>query len=578
MAECREAVLSDDYKGFGIANRGTEENIRKILGDAACLRRVSDDLAYIYYYYPKELQGGREYPFGLMQKVYGLLSEQELAASGVLFLRDGPYTNLYGSGTLIGFVDTGVNYADEAFRFSDGSTRLIGLWDQTMEREGVQSRERETAGQETENAEQKDTNPDAEAFYGTVYTENALNEALQAERPYDIIPSQDENGHGSAMIYAAAGSTGRGMAEPEYGGVAPLARLAVVKLRQAKPYLRRFYQIPENAVCYAEEDIIYGIQWLLAVAERERMPLVLCIGIGSSQGNHTGRTVLSRYLNCVAQIPGVCVVAAGGNESGRGHHFSGSVQNGDYTDVELVIGTGEQGFCAELWAEEPDLFTIEITSPAGERIPRIPGRSTYTRRYSLSFEGGTVEIQSNLYDPSVGTQGIWIRFSKVPSGIWRIRVYAEGDFSGAFHMWLPIAPFLTAETRFLRPDPYQLICDPGAAREVLTVTAYDAVSGALNPNASFGYTTDGTIKPEIAAPQGTDRFFGTGLATAFAGGSAALIFEATAKRAGYFILDTQVVKRLLISTAVRERDVYPNREWGYGKLDLYGVFVRSPGR
>lgn len=571
MAECREAVLSEDYKSFGIANRGDEEEIRKILGNADCLRRVTDDLAYIYYYYPKELQGGREYPFGLMQKVYGLLSEQELAASGVLQLREGLYTNLYGSGTLIGFVDTGVDFAEEAFRYSDGSTRLIGLWDQTIERTTA------AAAQNQEDAAERENEVQA-AFYGTVYSEKELNSAVRTENPYEMIRSRDENGHGSAMIRAAAGSIGRGISEINYGGAAPLARLAVVKLRQAKPYLRRFYQIPESAVCFAEEDIIYGIQWLLAVAAREKLPLVLCIGIGSNQGNHTGSTVLSRYLNQVARIPGVCVVAAGGNESGRGHHYFGNVRDGSYTDVELSVGDGEQGFCAELWAEEHDLFTIEITTPSGELIPRIPGRSTFTRRYTLYFEGGTVEIQSNLYDPSAGTQGIWIRFSGIAAGIWRIRVYAEGDFSKAFHMWLPIAPFLSGNTRFLSPDPYILICDPGAAREVLTVAAYDAVSGALTPGSSFGYTADGTVKPEIAAPQGTDLFIGTGLAAAFSGGCAALVFEAAARRAGYFIIDTLVIKRLFLSTAKRERNVYPNREWGYGKLDLYGVFVRNPGR
>lgn len=106
MAICSEAVTSDAYKGFGVSYRGNDEEVRTLL-NASCIRRVSEGLAFAYFYYPEELQGGREYPFGIMQKCYGLLSEQELAASGILQLRESPYTNLYGRGVLIGFLDTG---------------------------------------------------------------------------------------------------------------------------------------------------------------------------------------------------------------------------------------------------------------------------------------------------------------------------------------------------------------------------------------------------------------------------------------------------------------------------------------
>ena len=576
MARCREAVVSDAYKGFGVAYRGNEKELRRALGNIACSRRISDELAFVYYDYPQELQGGKEYPFGLMQKCYGLLSEQELSVSGVLSLREGEATSLYGSGTLLGFVDTGIDYAEEAFRYSDGSTRLLGLWDQTISA-GSGGNGGENAG-ETGREDEREAESGGAAFYGTVFSTEEINQALAQQNPYEQVPSRDENGHGSALVRAAAGSTGRSAGEPDYGGAAPLASLAVVKLKQAKPYLRRFYEIPENAVCYAEEDIIYGIEWLLSVAKREGLPLVVCVALGSNQGNHTASTVLSRYLDRIARIPGVCVVVAGGNESGRGHHYFGRVPEGGYEDVELLVGEGEQSFCTELWAVQPDLFTVELTTPAGEVIPRIPGRVSYIRRYTLFFEGGSVDIQSNLFDPSVGTQGIWLRFSGVPAGIWKIRVYAEGEFQRTFHLWLPIEPFLTGDTRFLRPDPYTLICDPGAAKEVLTLAAYDAVSGALNLNSSFGYTADGTIKPDVAAPSGTDRFSGTGLAASFAGGCAALFMEAVLKQTGAAFVDTQIVKRLFTATAVRDRGEYPNREWGYGKLDLYGVFVRSPGR
>lgn len=563
MAICREAVISNDYKGFGLPNRGNDEELQALL-DASCVRRVSENLAFAYFYYPVEQEGGREFPFGIMPKCYGLLSEEELAASGVLQVRESPYTNLYGSGVLLGFVDTGINFAEEVFRNADGSTKLAALWDQTLE---LSVTEESSSGDESGAASGENGTGEgsrAEAFYGQVFSGEQLNAALQSEMPYSVISSRDENGHGSAVARAAS-------------AVAPLAAIAMVKLKQAKPYLREFFQIPEAAFCAAEDDIIYGVEWLLALARQEERPLVLCLALGSNQGNHTGQTVLSGYLDNVAQIPGVCVCTAAGNEGGSGHHFLGRV-TGDYEEVELSVGEGVEGFTTELWAVEPDLFTIEIISPAGEVIPRIQGRPTFNRQYRLYFEGGTIWIQSNLYDQSVGLQGIWIRFAGTAPGIWRIRVYAEGEFSRGYHMWLPITPFLEGETAFLRPHPYTQICDPGAAREVLTFTAYDVISGALYPRASYGYTADDRIKPDLAAPQGEERYAGTGLAAAFGAGSAALLYDAAIQRAEYIVLDTLIIKRLFIAAAERENRAYPNREWGYGTLDVYGVFVRTPGR
>lgn len=563
MAVCREAVISNDYKGFGLPNRGSDEEVAQLLR-ADCVRRVSDNLVFAYFYDPEPELGGREFPFGIMQKCYGLLSEEELAASGVLQLREGQLTNLRGNGVLLGFVDTGIDFADEVFRNADGSTRLVGLWDQTLEDDRDEATDRNTADF---------------AFYGREFSEEEINLALQRSNPYEAIPSRDENGHGTALVRAAAGSEERGenTANP-YGGVAPLAYVAMVKLKQAKPYLRDFWQIPDNAFCAAEEDIIYGVEWLLSVAGRENMPLVLCIALGSNQGNHTGQTVLSRYLDDVARFPGVCVCTAAGNEGGTGHHFFGRVQDDGYEEVEINVAEGEEGFSTELWAVDPDLFTVEIISPAGEVIPQIQGRPVVNRQYRLYFEGGTIWIQSNLYDQSVGTQGIWIRFAEPAAGVWRIRVYAEGEFSKAFHMWLPVRPFLREETAFLRPDPYVQICDPGAAGEVLTFTAYDVIDGSLYREASYGYTADNRIKPDLAAPKGEVLYEGTGMATAFGAGCATLLFEEAIRQENYVILDTLVIKRLFTASAERDGREYPNREWGYGKLDVYGVFVRSPGR
>ena len=40
--------------------------------------------------------------------------------------------SLFGQGTLIAVIDSGIDYANEDFRNEDGTTRILALWDQTV--------------------------------------------------------------------------------------------------------------------------------------------------------------------------------------------------------------------------------------------------------------------------------------------------------------------------------------------------------------------------------------------------------------------------------------------------------------
>ena len=77
---------------------------------------------------------------------------------------------------------------------------------------------------------------------------------------------------------------------------APESTLAVVKLKQAKQYLRDYYCIPETAVCYQETDLILGLKYLNDLADELGLPLVMCITIGSNLGGHVGTLPLPALL------------------------------------------------------------------------------------------------------------------------------------------------------------------------------------------------------------------------------------------------------------------------------------------
>ena len=73
---------------------------------------------------------------------------------------------------------------------------------------------------------------------------------------------------------------------PEEGfcGAAPEAMLIIVKVKQAKKYLREFYLFPSQAELFQENDIMMGMDFAVRMANERKLPLSVCLGIGSSSG------------------------------------------------------------------------------------------------------------------------------------------------------------------------------------------------------------------------------------------------------------------------------------------------------
>ena len=117
--------------------------------------------------------------------------------------------------------------------------------------------------------------------YGTQFTREQINEALQSEDPFSIVPSRDEIGHGT-MIAGIAG--GNEVPDSNFYGVAPDAEFVVVKLKPAKKFIRDFFFIAEDAVCFQENDIFLGLIHLYEMSIALQRPIAICIALGSSQG------------------------------------------------------------------------------------------------------------------------------------------------------------------------------------------------------------------------------------------------------------------------------------------------------
>ena len=554
MADCKQVAIAEEYKELIFSSRGTEQELQERFG-ADCVFRITEGISIAYFYYPNLQEEGLELDYNMIPKCYGLLQSPAEQAQ-ILQVRSNPNYEFYGQGVLIGFVDTGIQYTHSAFSYEDGSTRIVAIWDQTI---------------------QTGTTPDGFTF-GSEYKREQIEEALRSEVPESVVPSIDTIGHGTAMAGVAVG---RESEQDGFSGAAPLAEIAVVKLKEAKSYLREFYQIAEDVPCYAESDILLGVKYLYELAANMQKPLVLCIGVGTNAGSHKGLLPLSLYLDQIARVIENCVVVAGGNEGNRGHHYNGRAEGENYTEVELLVGEEKNGFSMELWGRGESIFTLEIITPSGEVIPKIPSRIWYRYKYDLYYEGGAIFVEYRLLERRSGQMLIFLRFQAPSPGVWRFRVYEVYKGNGEFDIWLPIDPFISSETYFLRPEVAVTICEPGNAEIVITTGVYDYVSDSLYIYSSRGYSADGRVKPELVAPgvqvlapdtnNGYLESTGSSIGAAITAGACALFLE-SALRNGFAAISTSEIKRLLTGGAKRMNIVYPNNEWGYGALDVYRAF------
>ncbi len=500
-----------------------------------------------------------QFGYGAIPALYAPISLESLEASGIVRIRNIPNFNLVGQGVLIGIIDTGIDYTNPIFINADNTTRIAYLWDQTI---------------------QEGPPPEGRTF-GTLYTREQINEALQGENPLTIVPSTDPEGHGTMVAGIAGGNTD----PPEnFYGIATGAEFIVVKLKPAKNILKRFFMVPEDILCYQESDIMFAVSTILDLSYSLRQPIALCLALGSNQGGHDGRSLLSRYLSIVGTAPGVVIVVAAGNEGNNRRHYSGmpSTATG-YDVVELNVGDGENGFSMELWGQAPSIFSIDILSPSGEYVPRIAVGMNENREISFIFERTIIYVDYQMVEALTGDQLILVRFENPAAGIWRFNVYERGDLHLGFNIWIPMGDLISQNTFFIRSDPYTTILSAGNATVPITVSAYNYLDDSLYLNSSRGYTRLGMIEPSVVAPgvgvigptpdQGFTAYDGTSVSAAHTTGVAALILEWAVVRNNLPGLSSVEFKKLVVRGARRDPDVqYPNRDWGYGILDVFNIF------
>lgn len=580
MPDCSSLIVSEETGNYIIEyNSLYFEQIQR--QDGVCISCINDTWCILYTNYPGSRNINIQQGYYSVPKLYGLMDTTSFDASGITATLNQPLLNVRGQGVLIGFLDTGIDYLREDFKASGGRTRIAAVWDQTIQSVNYEEDTGEAAGTEQYDREQVQ----GMVQYGTVYTREDINAALAAERegqnPYDIVPSRDENGHGTFLAGVAAASE-----TADYIGAAPEAEILMVKLKPAKKYLRDFYLLPEQVEAYSETDMMMGVRFLQQYAIREKKPLVICVGLGTASGSRTGALPFADLLNTLARQVNTVVVTCTGNEANNRTHTSGlAVSDTEPSEIEITVGADERGFVMEIWAESLDILSVAITSPSGERISRIPARIDTGGVYNFLLERSQVAVNYRVVESASGYEVIFMRFINPAQGIWKIHVYSLTNIVGRYNAWLPLKQFLSGDTYFLNSNPSTTLTEPGAAERVISVGAYNHITDASYVASGRGYTATGLVKPDFVAP-GVDVYgvragggyttrTGTSVAAAHAAGAAALLLTWGVTDGNLPYMGTNEVKSVLIRGAKRENNtVYPNNIYGYGKMDVIEAFYK----
>lgn len=562
---CREQALSNDYAELLLDYRMEDGEIP---GGDYCTEEIDNQFSLLYINRadlpPISVSS---FTYNSIPKLYGLMQNEtapgrvfdslSLIRTGIVQLQRPPLS-LTGSGVVIGFVDTGIRYDMDVFRRPDGTSRILAVWDQTIQ----------------------DGEPPEGFSYGTEYTNEQMNEALKSDNPLSVVPTTDPIGHGTAMASVAAGS------RLDYGldflGAAPDADIVVVKCREAKQYLKDYYYIPEGVTAYSDSNLGLAVKYLDSFVKVGERPLVICLGIGTNWGDHAGNSVFARYLNRIAEKRNRVMVVCGGNEGNAAHHF------GDLFDMsssvatrraELRVGEGEEGFLAELWGNAPNVMKVSIRSPGGETIPAIDFRSKETRNYTFVYERTRIAVDHILVEQGSGEELVVFRFEQPTPGVWTfdIEIRGTGNY-GVLNMWIPITEFLKSETYFLNASPYLTLTEPSLGRNILTPSTYDDRNNSFYINSGRGFARDGRVKPDFAAPgvavsTALGARSGASISAAITAGGAAQFMQWAVIEGNDILAQSVEIRSYFIRGAVRSPElIYPNRSWGYGRLNVEQSF------
>lgn len=462
---------------------------------------------------------------------------QSFSSTGIISFKN--RTGLTGKGTIIGIIDSGIDYTLPIFRDASGGSKILYLWDQSI----------------------RGTPP--EGFKsGNLYTNEDINQAINGEKN---IPIPITASHGTHVSGIAA----------EIANDADII----------------FVRVGSRPTDYYSKstEFMRAIKFILDRSLELKRPVAINVSYGSNEGSHKGLSLFEQYIDdqCLFWKNNI-VVAAGNNANKGGHKRIQLTENSD-EDVEIIIGENEMIININIWPNFMDEFSITVINPSNQSSQALSMDNP-----NLNNTMGNTRVTGIFYpiEPYSLARRVTIRLfttsieQGINSGIWRLKFRPIKIVNGQIDLYLPTSEGISPDTRFLSPSNILTVTVPGTATRVITVGSFDSRTDTVSLFSGRGDVSLGIYKPDILAPGenilsylpgGTiGSLTGTSMATPHVTGVCCLLMDWGIVQRNDLFLYSQRLKALLLDNARRiEGQSYPTNELGYGFLYMRNVILKS---
>ncbi len=492
-------------------------------------------------------------------------------------------TNYEGQDVISCVIDTGIDYDHGDFYRSDGTTRILRIWDQPDTNDST------------------GTGHPNNFDYGAEYTEPDITAGNVSE--------EDVNGHGTHVAGTMAGSGNElvldgTQSEPEHRGMAPKSDVVMVK------------------TAFGSAEIIDGMNYCHQVATDEGKPVVINMSLGGHNVPHDGTGTVAQAVDLITGA-GTIAVAAAGNEGGQPIHTSGTVASGDASTESWTVGsyspflgTSNDLFLTTFWIDGTNDLQVIVRSPGDTYADTLDASGSGTVATFKDTTDGAIYIESGsgstngdryfdvqVYDNTSGQEPA--------EGTWDIAVTNSGSSSTTYHGWTYTQ---TVPGSFDDGDGTYSVGSPATAASAVTVGsyvhrwrwsssgntsyAYDGSSDDRDDISGFssrGPLRDGSLKPDVAAPGqgmisalsldkpnptssrivtgGKHRMVqGTSMASPTVAGAVALLLQEDGSLTPSEI-KTHLADNARVDGSVVAHGSPPNTAFGAGKLDVLAAMT-----